>query len=72
MPGRLFLLFGLFPRPLPHARAIDIRHDREAGPRLLCARARAGKRRGDIASTVVFDDRERDKISWIRVRGLPK
>lgn len=43
---------------------------REAGPRLLSVRIRPEKYKEDVAFTVVLDRREKDKISWIRVRAL--
>lgn len=45
---------------------------REAGPRLLSVRVRPEKYSEDVAFTIVLDQRERDKISWIRVRAFIK
>jgi hypothetical protein len=45
---------------------------RAASPRLLSVRVRPEKYKEDIAFTVVLDEREKDKISWIRVRALAR
>jgi hypothetical protein len=39
---------------------------------MLSVRVRPEKYQEDIAFTIVLDPREKDKISWIRVRALPK
>ena len=50
--------------------SIGVVEYRAAGPGLSSVRVRAEKYKEDIASTAVPDRRERDKISWLRVRAL--